>query len=242
MGRLSAALVAAGLATAPAYESSRTHPQALSDLDCEDVRSLLSIEIRSRIYYYVHFAIPCSSWSVLALCSGGSRRAHCPEGDPRAAPRVRDREALGNQQSEYVEELCDTAAEHGPHFSIENPDPSFLWESAAIARLNARWILYGVVFDQCCYGLQFPDSSPAEFCRKRTRILTTCPHLATRLSASCPGVSDTHKHVQALGTCKVNGRTVKRAALAAAYPPKLCAEWARAIRSARDEGSTPQRR
>ena len=38
---------------------------AWADLDREEVRQRLLWEIRSGAYFYIHFGIPCSSWSCL---------------------------------------------------------------------------------------------------------------------------------------------------------------------------------
>eukprot|EP00972_Heterocapsa_arctica_P082164 12111756-Heterocapsa_arctica.AAC.1 len=70
-----------------------------------------------------------------------------------------------------------------------------------------------VSFAQCAYGLQFPDSSPHEFCLKRTCILSNMLELAA-LHTKCPGISDLHAHVHAQGSFRWEGKLLQRAACA----------------------------
>ena len=152
----------------------------------------------------------------------------------------RPTEVAANGEAAWVLKVVRLALKNDAFVTIENPEGSLLWWHLGFLRLVESQKMFPVVLDQCAYGLKFPDSSDVEFCRKRTRVLTSCPQLAQRLSRRCPGCSDTHR--QALDNLIVGGKSVKRSAMAGIYPEQLCSEWAAAIRATRDEGTAPQRR
>jgi len=103
---------------------------------------------------------------------------------------------------------------------IENPFDSYLWLSPWMVELRADVPIFDVVFCQCAYGLQLPGCEPHCFCMKRTRIWSSFD--VSQLERPCPGKTPTHLHEYAQGSRRVNGKTVKLAAAAGAYPLGLC--------------------
>ena len=124
-------------------------------------------------------------------------------------------------------EICRLCVMAGICFSVENLAGSYLFDYMRQAGLGDLCDVYMINFCQCAYGLRFPDTDKFSFCRKNTFLMTNMQSLR-QLERKCPGISPSHKHVHAQGTCKVEGRTVRRSALAGHYPLALCQAWCRA--------------
>ena len=95
-GRRSVALEAAGMQTGPPLDAypngekvrkSRIY-LADHDLQHEACFDRLLAEIRSGLYYYIHFGLPCRHWSVLNQLNGGSRSQAVPEGGRHSRARI----------------------------------------------------------------------------------------------------------------------------------------------------------
>ena len=161
--------------------------------------------------------------------NGGSRTQANPEGNG-----VLERERRANIQALYVVEICLALHAVGAFFSIENPVPSHLWICAAFKRLMRvlHQQLFIVTFDQCAFRLSLPGCSEVEFCKKKTRVWSNMREL-NRLERFCPGKSDTHQHVHAVGNVTIAGIRYSRAAAAGRYPLELCETFATAGHDAR---------
>ena len=156
--------------------------------------------------------------------NGGTRRLRCPDGEGV----LTDGEALGNLMAALVVSLCLELAAVGAHFSVENPDTSYLWTSSWMLDLCAKVKVFEAKFDQCAYGLKLPPFNRADFCKKGTIIWSTS-HRIGSLRLSCPGTSATHKHVHPLGSVRYKNQTIALSRAAGAYPPSLCLELARVV-------------
>jgi len=220
----------------------------LHDLDRAPVVSRLLKLIYKGKYYYIHFGMPCSSFSLLQNLNKGTRTSLRPEGDGSL-----DRERLGNRLADAVCLLCRAQHEIGGYFSIENPRSSFLWKYAPVRDLFQ--FCGSVSFDQCMYGLvppnlMFPpkptatsnststvrqphsNSSVCERIKKPTLLLTNLKALDV-LERRC---DKSHQHVACMGSVKtaLGWRSVAKEA--GAYPLSLCKPWAAAVaRSCRDQ-------
>ena len=118
-------------------------------------------------------------------------------------------------------------------FSIVNMWEQYLFAYSAFLTLAKTVRTIDVVFDQCTFGLTFPGCKPTEFCKKRSRILTTLQTLKA-LEQNCAGVSETHSHVHAWGSLEKHIcpelKIRKKATLAGVYPAALCETWAQAVK------------
>ena len=234
---LSKALVKAGLPVdtpLEAYPNKGTYIP-LHDIGRPEVASRLKRGIDNGEYSYIHFGLPCSSFSSLRRLSGGTRRKGREEGDGTS-----EKEIIGNHLAQVTAELCWRLHRKGGHFSIENPKGSYAWGYAPLSHLLA--VGFYVDFDQCMYGLVPPhlvkDNPTNLRIKKPTRILTNMTSLRT-LERTC---DKTHKHFECMGSVLVNGKRVSVAASAGRYPPRLCSRWAAGVAAqagARDGDGTP---
>ena len=235
-GRLSKALESVGFGVAEPMESfpSKGVYVARHDLDDPKIIDGLRDSIRRGVFLYVHFGIPCSSWSTLRFIGGGSRRANKPEGD-----LLDQKELRGNQQACVVAELCWLLHVHGGWFSVENPRGSLLWQYGPMRSLSE--VAASVDFDQCCYGLRLVGCETKKFgpfIKKPTRLLTNVPALK-KMSMLCKG---DHQHHSCMGSVRVNGKSVSVAKAAGAYPPALCKRWSGLLlEAAQGSGGLPPR-
>jgi len=207
------------------------------DLTVRAVIRKLKFEIVSGLIAFIHFGLPCTTWTTLTYINGGTRRVWLPEGDGSLG-----RENIGNLQASLCARLCVLVREHGGHFSIENPKGSLLWKSKYIKHITSHVATYFVSFDQCAYGLSVPGFSKYEFCRKSTSVLASFPSIR-RLEARCPGVSRYHRHRHVLGSVKIEGKWQSVAKLAGRYPIALTQVWAQAIADGiKGKGYSPRAR
>jgi len=166
------------------------------DLDRLEVRNCLKREIRSGVYSYLHFGIPCTSWANANRLNRGTGRKHCPDG----SADLLEREAHGYFQAQYVAELCLLCHEYNVLFTSESPRTSVLFDCKAMCLLQGKVPCYRVDFHMCAFGLQLPGSGPYEFCQKATSLLANFSEVA-ELQRRCPGISCKHIHT-CMGICK----------------------------------------
>ena len=190
------------------------------DLLLADNVARLLRDILAGCYFYIHFGIPCSSFSVIQNLNQGTRSIENPSGDGSL-----ERELVGNKFADTVSMLCNALQEVGAFYSLENPRSSYLWRYSPISKLLDHAV--DVDFDQCAYGLAPPGvickkSDSCSRIKKPTRVRTNLlqlQHLARKWSCA-------HKHFTCLGSVKVDGSWVSVAKEAGKYPLKLCDEWA----------------
>ena len=172
---------------------------------------------------YWHFGLPCDSFSILNVNLNHGTRSHlCPQGDGTLA-----RETRGNEIMRRVVKLINLLEKAGNKWSIENPQSSYIFKQLEIIDLMQRPTTISVVFDQCMYGLTFPDAPAGSYCRKTSRILSNLAELE-QLQVRCDG---SHEHIHAIGGYKDESGWHKRAKAAGAYPSSLCAKWAKICRA-----------
>ncbi len=168
---------------------------------------------------YVHFGMPCSSFSTLNVnFNRGTRTAHQPLGDGSL-----EREVYGNTLMKIVVKLCRFLLKNGNCVSIENPTCSYLWKCPSLKRLARYPGMRFVRFDQCAHGLMILGDGRSGPCKKDTKILTNAPLCV--LERKCPG---NHDHVHAKGGVRTKEGWRSLAALAGHYPAPLCRSWAQA--------------
>ena len=170
------------------------------------------------IINYLLFGLDCKSWGRAGIMNGGTRRKEHPDG----LPPLTKSERIGNEQAKRVAKLCLALHLMKGIFTIENPHDSFVFVSRHFQWLTAQVDCWRSTLDQCAYGLRLPGSPPNEFCLKTIAFMANFPRIL-QCSLRCPGKSSRHKHKTAWGTAVVNGRHIKLAAAAGAYPTALCA-------------------
>jgi len=225
VGHLSAELRHAGLRTSRPYECYPSRRMYIRELDIdiyENFRDLLS-RIHAKEFAYVHFGIPCKSWSLMQNMNHGSRTKDKPLGDGLLA-----REKLGNLQARRVAVLCRAISSVGGLWSIENPRTSYLFEAPCIRKLYSLPNVFEVHFDQCEYGLCHPEGEPNTFYKKSTTVVSNVAELAG-LERYCSG---NHKHIRVIGGTHCEGRCCTHSQLAGRYPKSMCIVWAQCIKSA----------
>jgi hypothetical protein len=193
------------------------------DLRLPCVVQRLLEDINHGCYKYLHFGMPCSSFSQIQRLNSGTRTKERPEGDGS-----RPNEEEGNLLAEGVVLLCEALVGKGGFYSIENPLSSRFWELECLRGLMAEHCC--VVFDQCEYGLTPPGImiSAGVRIKKSTKLLTNMKELCV-LNRSCLG---SHEHFRCLGSVRVGNKSVSVARAAGHYPVSLCTAWATAAASA----------
>ncbi len=142
---------------------------------------------------------------------------------------VLGRELEANRELTIVVLVCAELALCGVHFTIENPLSSYAYRTELFQCLNEAVDISMIDFDQCLYGLTFPDCGEGAFCKKPTRIAGTSQAFHA-LHARCPGTEPGHTHVRAWGSVKIEGKSSSRTGRAGRCPPDLCRRWAQAVR------------
>jgi hypothetical protein len=204
------------------------------DMDNPAVIFRVRKQILSGNLKYVHFGIPCSSWSQLQSINGGTRRNARPEGDGTL-----EREAKGNSQAKVVSDLCRLQSEMGNYYSVENPLSSFLWKCECFVGLKEDTKAVGVEFCQCVFGLGVNIDEGGgipqhrRLIKKPTRILTNMRSLLL-LKRDC---ACSKPHLPCYDTVICGGKHRKVSCLAGVYPPELCSEWAKIVAETLDQSS-----
>ena len=186
----------------------------------------LKKEIKKGAYFFIHFGMPCSSFSIIQAINGGTRTSESPQGSGD-----KPNEMYGNRLADVMCELCWLQNISGGKFSIENPLSSFLWKYPPVDQLSS--ICVDIDLDQCEYGLRPPHRRRAPYSdlriKKPTRLRTSL-HSLSALSVKCRG---NHAHWRCLGSVRDDsGRTVSVAKAAGHYPDQLCQRWAEIVCSA----------
>ena len=70
---------------------------AAGDVCSRETLARLKKEIRAGAYFYIHFGLPCGSWSLTQSMNGGTRTEDRLGGDGSLG-----RENLGNEQSRNI--------------------------------------------------------------------------------------------------------------------------------------------
>ena len=222
-GGLSAALSKKGLGVGTPYEAFPAAGRYVAhfDLDNDDVYYALVDCVKAGKYWYLHFGIPCSSWSCLQQLNKGTRSLDRPAGNGTL-----EREQKGNQQAVRVAFLCNLQIQLGRFYSIENPHSSYLWKFVPIVELLGQ----EVRFDQCAYGLRPPPAVgfPSSRIKKGTILKTNMIELSS-LARAC---QNDHKHFRCIGSVKTKSGWISVAKAAGAYPSALCDAWAGLVQTA----------
>ena len=160
-----------------------------------------------------HFAIPCSSFSVMNVhMNKGTRSNFVPAGND-SLPR----EILGNTLLDRCLVLIRLLAIGGNTWTLENPGASYLFKMPKVKKLLKRQSTRSAFLDQCMYNLKIPGCRSGEFVKKFSRIIGNID--LHSLAIKCKGE---HSHVQAIGAVQFKGKSHKRSALAGRYPAMLC--------------------
>ncbi len=153
--------------------------RAEHDLLDEGVFDRLRRRLKRGNHKYVHFALPCASWSCVQRINGGTHTKARPEGDGSKLKEV------------SANLLAARLAFAGCYFLIENPDYS-VWDFMFMSRSTNVNSKVG----------RRADRTPGDFrIRKRTRIRTNMVALAD-LAGKCQGG---HEHFRCLGHASGKG-------------------------------------
>ena len=124
--------------------------------------------------------------------------------------------AASNALTDRVFDLAVRAAAHGIGVSIENPNGSVLWHTAAFLAFKhaARPCVYK--FDMCRFGCRY---------KKRTALWSTIDLSPLARLCRCK-----RQHVRVSGWVDYAGQVaIPTKKGTAAYPPRLCRLWAQAL-------------
>ncbi len=175
--------------------------------------------VRSGAYAYIHFGLPCTSWSCWQrLNPNSTRSSEHPEGE-NPTPS----ELAANLLASRTASLCLAQQRAGGFWSVENPGSSLVWSFGPIEALLRHGV--DVNFDQCMYGLTTDPGLTAAKVKKSTRIRTNMLQLLG-LERQC---SKDHKHQRCGGKIRTPAGWINRSSLAGQYPAALCEPWAAAV-------------
>jgi hypothetical protein len=204
---------AAGLRVGEPMEAFPQKDRYISEFDLSRGRVVCNLreQIRRRLYRYIHFGVPCTSWSIWQRMNPNSTRSTAqPAGeDPN------EKELAANRLVETIVELCWEVEAAGGFWTIENPDTSLLWAFGPVSGLIAG--KPSARFDQCMYGLEVGGAR----IRKSTRVVGNFETIQL-LSAAC---SRDHPHRRCAGKVRTDHGWVNVSQLAGAYPADLCSRW-----------------
>jgi hypothetical protein len=156
--------------------------------------------------------------SLVAVRCRGDRSKAFPDGKPAAELSGHSLRVLAasNALTERVFDLAVRAAAHGIGVSIENPNGSVLWHTAAFLAFKhaARPCVYK--FDMCRFGCRY---------KKRTALWSTIDLSPLARLCRCK-----RQHVRVSGWVDYAGQVaIPTKKGTAAYPPRLCRLWAQAL-------------
>ncbi len=181
-GGLSAALCREGLSVETPIEAHPEHGYIKEfDLLEQTTFDWLLVCIERGSFKYVHFGLPCSSWSIIQRLNGGTRTEAAPEGSGHI-----QKECVGHLLAIRVAVLRRALHAVGSWFSIENPDSSYVWKFGPVS--DFLDVAIDVRLDQCRFGLVPPHVSAESNLRikKPTRIRTNLVDLKV-LGRTCEG-------------------------------------------------------
>ena len=152
---------------------------------------------------------PCTIWSI-------ARRGI------KNLEKAREKERVGVLLALFSCEVIQMCIRIGIFWVLENPQTSKLFQFAPVVEIMQHASTLDIVLHMCAY---------AALWKKPTRLITNAPCLL-RLAKFC---NKKHVHVVLSGgaRCLVKGKPqwARLTALAGAYPDKLCASWAAALRN-----------
>jgi hypothetical protein len=224
-GRLSLALQNCGFMVAPAMDAFPQKGTYVAEHDILNDVAYFSLwsQIKAGHFHYVHFGIPCTSWSCFQRLNPNSTRTFNSPGGVR--PSIKEKEA--NELVRRVVRLCLELGAAGNYWSVENPRSSLVWRFRAVRPLLEK--SFQIDFDQCMFGLS-PAAwdkkvSPRVRIKKATRIQTNL----AELKSLARGCDLQHEHVRCGGKARTADGSVDVSSLAGQYPESLCKEWARCV-------------
>ncbi len=103
---------------------------AAHDISRPEVILALEYNIKAGCFCYIHFGLPCTSWSSMQMMNRGSRRSWIPRGDG-----THPKEIEANEMAVAISRLCWLQLRTGGLFSIENPRTSHVWRYPAVEAL-----------------------------------------------------------------------------------------------------------
>ena len=162
-----------------------------------------------------HMAPPCRTFT--------KARRTDEHGTVKALRSKERPEGFGDDQTVEANTITDRCVlaekqlDEGKWFSMENPEPSLIWELKSVRRLRKRPEVRFVGFDQCAYGGPF---------KKSTGVLTNCPWL---FHLQRCGDVPRHAHTTLEGRVwsYKTEQEVWLTAEAAEYPTGMCEAWAK---------------
>ena len=132
---------------------------AAHDISRPGVILALESNIKAGCFSYIHFGLPCTSWSSMQMMNGGSRRSWIPEGDGSK---------LTKWPSLYLGFAgCSTI----PEASSASRTPERRTSGVTPSVEALLGVACDVDFDQCMYGLTPPHITNNTI-RKAIRIRT----------------------------------------------------------------------
>ena len=145
----------------------------------------------------------------------------------KMVPSEREKKFLRNHGLlEFACLLADLQHNAGRFFILEHPVTATSWQSPRVVDLKELAGVQAVEFDQCMLGLKSPSGVPT---KKRTRILTNLPGLATDLSKCQCDKSHEHK------TISGKDKNVRMSEHAQKYPDMMVKMICDAVLMARTE-------
>ena len=178
---------------------------AKHDLTATSFREELRKKIVRGLFFLVHFAPPCSTWSRARLPPLRRPGEHI-EGVLGLTAKQRERLREGTALARACVLLAEACLQHGVGFSIENPRSSMMWLWGPMAKILEHPSVIIVDLVYCRFGAPW---------LKPTRLVTNIRELAA-LQGGCPGG---HVHQALRGTAPCGTLWTR---LACAYPAKLC--------------------
>jgi hypothetical protein len=214
VGHLSAALRRVGFRTlAFDYLTKEGEYRPSQDFNDPKVVEHLLRLVRFGYIFHIHFAIDCSTWSIIrSRFVSGTRSAARPWGDG-----TREDERAANKTLRNVLRLIFVCQAVGTFWSLENPRTSRIFLTPSLKKLMSRPAVVRVDLDMCCFGLADPISK--DLYKKPTTLIGTLPGLGG-LGRSCSG---DHCHQVVEGAVQTENGTIKRSKLAGIYPKPFCA-------------------
>ena len=148
---------------------------------------------------------PCRMFSLLQAINRAKM-------DPRVfARRLTEAKILFN----FAVQVCQWQHDHGRGFILEQPLSASSWKEKTVCKLEQSQGVFGVVVDQCQYGLRDPENGGLY--KKPTKFLTNIEE-ASSLHRKCEG---NHEHQRIEGMTKMGGQWICRSRCAQVYPKDL---------------------
>ena len=170
----------------------------------------------------IHFGTPCSSFSLARKADGGPPplrdQVHL-RGKPGLAPHDQTKVEFGNLCADTTAILVQTCHRHGVHWSVENPDGSYLWLLDVMQDLAQLPRAQRFYLDMCRFGSKH---------KKPTALLAS--YDLQPVALACDMEVRSHVHEPLTGQIVSGGKKIFKTRLAQVYPEVLCARWAQCLR------------